>query len=303
VILLTETNVPHAENVAYFGDGDEAHMVYQFPLPPLLLHALLNGSATALTRWAAGLDAPPPGCTFFNFTASHDGIGVRPLEGLVPPAEVDALLEAIAARGGQVSCKRNADGSTSPYELNITWFAALGPPAGTDDPHHHARFLASQIIAAGLAGVPAFYLHALTASPNDTAGATETGRARSINRRRWPAAELEALLADPATPAARTLTALTALLKVRAGQPAFHPEAPQQALDLGPDVFAFTRSGPRHGPPLLALHNVTGRTVDVAMPEGITPAGTDLLDPGRTGLARGPVPLAPYQCRWLPLTG
>ena len=52
VILLTETNVPHEENVSYFGDGDEAQMVYQFALPPLLLHALLKGDSQYLQKWA-----------------------------------------------------------------------------------------------------------------------------------------------------------------------------------------------------------------------------------------------------------
>jgi len=77
-IILTETNVPHAENVSYFGQGDEAHMVYQFSLPPLLLHAFITGNGQYLTHWASGLEPPPAGCTFFNFTASHDGVGVRP---------------------------------------------------------------------------------------------------------------------------------------------------------------------------------------------------------------------------------
>ena len=87
-ILITETNVPHHENVSYFGDGDEAHAVYQFSLAPLLLDAFLSGDATSLNEWLADLQYPGEGMTFFNFTASHDGIGVRPLEGLVPPERV-----------------------------------------------------------------------------------------------------------------------------------------------------------------------------------------------------------------------
>ena len=77
-LLLTETNVPHDENVSYFGDGDEAHMVYQFSLPPLLLDAFLNEDALPLKRWLANLQSPPAGATYFNFTASHDGVGSPP---------------------------------------------------------------------------------------------------------------------------------------------------------------------------------------------------------------------------------
>ena len=59
VLLITETNVPHADNVSYFGDGtNEAQLVYNFALPPLVLHALLRGDATHLTRWAQSLTLP-----------------------------------------------------------------------------------------------------------------------------------------------------------------------------------------------------------------------------------------------------
>jgi len=93
VLLLTETNVPHDENISYFGTGDEAHMVYQFSLPPLVLHGLLNGTGTLLTQWASGLGDLPEGCTYLNFTASHDGIGLRPLEGLVESDDLEHMVD------------------------------------------------------------------------------------------------------------------------------------------------------------------------------------------------------------------
>ncbi len=124
VVLLTETNVPHEENVSYFGAGDEAHMVYQFSLPPLLLHALMNGDTSHLTRWAASLGELPAGCTYFNFTASHDGIGMRPLQGIIPDKELSKLAKRVKQLGGHVSTKANSDGTESPYELNITYLMA-----------------------------------------------------------------------------------------------------------------------------------------------------------------------------------
>ncbi|MEM8858674.1 MAG: alpha-amylase family glycosyl hydrolase, partial [Chloroflexota bacterium] len=59
VQLVTETNVPHHENISYFGDGhNEAQMVYNFSRPPLLMHAFHTGNAEYLTDWAASLEFP-----------------------------------------------------------------------------------------------------------------------------------------------------------------------------------------------------------------------------------------------------
>mgnify|MGYP003587439101 CR=1 FL=1 len=292
-ILLTETNVPHDENVSYFGRGDEAHLVYQFSLPPLLLHALWRGDATVLTRWASALADPPPGCAFLNFTASHDGIGVRPLQGLVPDREVEWMEREVRGRGGQVSRRRNSDGSESAYELNISWFSAMADP---DPARHAARFLCSQAVLMALKGIPALYLHSLTSTPNDLDAVSRTGRARSINRHAWNEAELAARLDDPAAPAARLFRELLALLHCRAACPAFHPDAPQRVLDLGPELFALERTA-ADGGRVLALHNCTGRTVDLALPPGnwtVLPgfAGRPPVDGRRLALR-------PYAFEWL----
>ncbi|MBU1694926.1 MAG: sugar phosphorylase [Verrucomicrobia bacterium] len=282
VLLLTETNVPHAENVRYFGQGDEAHLVYQFSLPPLVLHALLRGDASALARWAASLADPPPGCTFLNFTASHDGIGIRPLQGLLAEKEIGWLADEVRARGGQVSLKRDSDGTESPYELNVTWFSALADP---DPERHIARFLCSQAILLALKGIPAVYFHSLTATPNDQDGVSSTGRARSINRHKWPLAELEDQLAKPDLPGARVFQRMTDLLRERAAHAAFHPDGTQRVLDFGPDVFAIERAAPDGGERLLAVHNVTDRTVQVHLPAG-------------SGASR-PLALRPYAFEWI----
>jgi sucrose phosphorylase len=99
VRLITETNVPHRDNISYFGDGtNEAQLVYNFALPPLVLHSLATGNAQKLTGWAAALELPSPQTTFFNFLASHDGIGMNPARGILSQAEIDALV-ARARRG------------------------------------------------------------------------------------------------------------------------------------------------------------------------------------------------------------
>jgi glycosidase len=263
VLLITETNVPHAENLSYFGAGDEAHMVYQFSLPPLLLHALHTGDARCLTDWAANLAPPPAGCTYFNFTASHDGIGVRPLEGLVPPAELDALVAAMEQRGGLVSRRSNPDGSATPYELNITYYDAVGVPG--DREASIRRFLCSQTIAMSLQGIPGIYFNSLLGAGNDLAGVESTGRSRTINRRKWTEAELDGMLAaDSEHQAALVLPEYLRRLELRRMQPAFHPDAPQTVLDLPQGLFGIRRDA-ADGTRLWMLANLTGRKTSCAM--------------------------------------
>ncbi len=321
-ILLTETNVPHEENISYFGTGDEAHMVYQFALAPLLLEALLSGDATLLARWLAGLAPPPAGCTVLNFTASHDGVGVRPLEGLVPPERFDRFLAAIRARGGHVSTKRNADGTDSPYELNITYFSALAEPdrekgtgtfcrngpsgatRKTDLSPFHApsmqvrRFLAGQAVMLALRGIPAVYFHSLVGTPNDTDGVEATGRARSINRRKFTREQLDAMLARR-SPQAQVLEGYRSMLAARIAQPAFHPDGDQKVVELpDPGLLGFVRTSPDGRQRILVLLNVSDRLqrVEVGRLTGAAPR-RNLLDPA--GPVADAFPLASLQAAWL----
>lgn len=304
IVLLTETNVPHEENVSYFGDGDEAHIVYQFSLPPLLLHALETGESRYLTDWVSGLEPPPKGCTFFNFTASHDGIGVRPLEGLLPDKELNALVERMEHKGGQVSRRENPDGSQTPYELNITYFDALSSPGRKDSDLGVARFLCSQAIMMSLQGIPGIYFNSLIGAPNWLAGVQETGRARTINRQKWGLAELEDLLQDATHPASRVFPEYLRLLDIRRRHPAFHPSGPQRALKLPQGLFGIKREAPDESEEIWILANLTAAPIEVRarsidgrfkrrqwseLIQGWASAGEDL----------GGLELAPYQVMWL----
>lgn len=267
-LIITETNVPHAENISYFGlerlaEGppDEAHMVYQFALPPLLLHTLTRGEASTLQGWLSSLPVLPEHCTYLNFTASHDGIGVRPLEGLLPDHERDALLELMHRFGGFVSMRSNPDGSDTPYEINITWFEAMRGTRRGPDPWQIARFLCSQAIMLSLQGIPALYLHTLTGTLNDVEGVERSGRLRSINRRRWPLDELELLLESPSTPTHDVFYALRRLLDLRRQEPCFHPNVPQQVISTPAELLAIERGPLADGRRLLALFNVTDRRI------------------------------------------
>jgi sucrose phosphorylase len=279
-------------------------MVYQFSLPPLLLHALETGESRYLTEWAAALEAPPAGCTFLNFTASHDGIGMRPLEGLLPQEELDALVERMEQKGGKVSRRVNPDGSETPYELNITYFDALSFPGRKDSDLCVARFLCSQTIMLSLQGVPAIYFNSLIGARNWLAGVQETGHARSINRQKWGLAELEDLLQDQTHTAGRVFPEYVRLLEIRREHPAFHPEGPQQVLKLPDGVFGIKRSAPDLSEAIWVLANLTQDPREVPpsrldrrfrrrqwteLIEGWSCSGEDL----------GRLQLAPYQVLWL----
>ncbi len=302
VMLITETNVPHRDNIAYFGDGtNEAQLVYNFALPPLTLHAFQSGSAVALSAWAAGLARPSARTTFFNFLASHDGIGLNPARGILPEAEIDALVQRATAHGGRVSLKHNADGSRSPYELNINYFDALSDPAEGDMQAAVDRFVAAHAIMLALAGVPGIYFHSLFGSRGWAAGVEALGHNRAINREKLDADALAVELAQPGRRRG-VYDRLGALLRARAATPAFHPLGGQAVLDAGPGLFAIRRTAPGGTQAATCLHNVTSRTQAAHLPaEAGVSTVTDLV----TGEAfpAGPrglqMELAPYQVRWL----
>ena len=293
VIILTETNVPNIENLSYFGNGDEAHMVYQFSLPPLLLHALHTGSSVYLTIWAKELPVPQSGCTYFNFTASHDGIGVRPLEGLLPDKEKEELVNNMQKFGGRVNYKSNPDGSQSPYELNITYFDALKGTAAGEDQFQVERFLASQIIMMSFRGVPAFYIHSLTATPNYLEGIQQTKQNRTINRRKWNLDELSEILSSE-TSQRKVFTSLQKLIAVRKEQKAFHPDAEQKILNLGENVFSLLRNY-NNRQQIILIANVTDKDTGYSLPEKYNNFTKDLI----SGSEYVYNVLKPYQCVWL----
>lgn len=268
-LIITETNVPHADNISYFGDGaPEAHLVYQFPLPPLVQQAFQTGNASALSGWARNLAPPPAGTTFFNFLASHDGIGMRPLEGLLPPAAVDAMAATIVERGGAVSVRSLPDGSTRPYELNISYIDGL-VPADADDATRAAAMVAAHGILLAMAGLPGIYIHSLLGSRSDHAGMAATGRNRSINREKHDVNAIGNALDDPATLRRRVFDGIAGLLQARASEPALHPDAAQRVVDTEPSLFVIERRA-ADGRRLVAAVNVTdtAQRLTLAAPDG-----------------------------------
>jgi len=299
-LLLTETNVPNRENLSYFGDGDEAHMVYQFSLPPLLLYTLHSGNAVYLMKWLASLPETGSTCTFFNFTASHDGIGIRPLEGLLPASAVKELLESMQRYGGRVSLKRNPDGSESVYEINITYFDAMKGTSGGMDDYQAERFLCSQLIMLGLKGIPALYIHSLLATPNDYEGVSLTGRARSINRRKYTDEEIKSLLKE-GTISRRVCNGLKKAMHVRKEQLAFHPGSHQEILAADSSFVAFKRCHKETGDAVFCISNISGQLKEfeaILFTEG-EKALIDLIGDQEATIHQGKIFLNPYQTLWL----
>ena len=294
VLVITETNVPHDDNISYFGEGhDEAHMVYNFALPPLTLLSFTEGSARALSSWAKTLATQSDTTTFFNFLDSHDGIGLRPVQGLIGDREQEArrvnrMAERAKQQGGLIYMAANPDGSKSPYEMNTTWWSALYQ-SGDDKDTNINRYIASRAVALCLAGVPGIYLHGLLGSANDLDAVEKTQHNRDISRRILHYDELDADIASgPKT--ARIFEQYINLLKLRRQQSAFHPNAAQEILDLDERVFCVKRSSADET--ILSLINVSDERVELQLPS----TGIDLI--AGEGLSNN-VTIAPYQVMWV----
>ncbi|HEV7281233.1 MAG TPA: sugar phosphorylase [Pirellulaceae bacterium] len=300
VLLLSETNVPHRENLSYFGAGDEAHIVYQFSLPPLLLDASLSGDSTYLYEWLHGVGQAPENATFLNFTASHDGIGVRPLEGLVPDQRIYQLGQAVLARGGRINTRRRPDGSDSPYELNITYFDALDADSSLPPDLHVRRFLTTQAIMLALKGLPAVYFQSLVGGRNDYEGLERSGHNRRINRRKFDLGELCGTLDDSSTTQHAVFSNYRRLLARRNTLAPLHPNGAQRPIDLGsPRLLGVERTSVDGASRLLLLANFEGESAQATLPPELRDGNwSDAFDGSSVGESSS-VRLEPYGFRWL----
>ena len=299
VMILTETNVPHNENIRYFGNGiDEAQMIYNFTLPPLLLYSMVNKDTGLLSEWAKSLHLTSPKNAFLNFTASHDGIGVRPLENILSNNEIDKLCNIVRMNGGYISYKKNPDNSDSPYELNISYIDALSSISGKGDDYLIKRFLASQVIQYVLPGVPATYIHSILGSRNWIEGVHITGRYRTINREKLKLDDLLNQLKIPETFRSLIFYPYLDLIKTRRCQPAFHPNAGFEILELDSRVFGIKRFSINQM--IYALTNISDEPVFLSLQ--LKPSPKILIDL-ITGKAYDPfkIQLLPYQYIWLSL--
>ena len=290
--IITETNVPHKDNISYFGqDADEADLVYQFPLPPLTMFTFLSENTDALMNWMDTLDLPNDKVSYFNFLSSHDGIGVRPTEGILTVEERDLLVNSTLKHGGVVSYKDNGDGTKSPYELNINYQDALAGPDASDK-ERIGKFLAAETLLLSLQGVPGIYIHSLLGSRNDYYGKTVSGIPRRINREKLDYSYVSEQLTEE-TNRKQIFDTMIERLNLRKSESAFSPAAGQKVIKVSSKVISFLRSNETTGEKIHVLINVSHESQNVSYPEL---KGTSLFD-GKA--VDQEIVLGPWECAWV----
>jgi len=301
-VLITETNVPNHENLSYFGNRNEAHIVYNFSLAPLLVHALLTAETHYLKRWLMSMPPAPAGCTYLNFVASHDGIGMRPAEGLLSEQEQAQMVETIVRFGGRVSTRRSEDGGERVYELNISLFDAMKGTVDGEDEWQLERFLCSQTVMMAVEGIPAVYIHSLLATPNDENAVQATGHNRSINRPQLDVPMLKRALADEETSQSQAFRELTRRLQIRCCQAAFHPNATQFTLQSGDAFFAFWRQSRDREQSIFAVNNLSAKHQQLRLTDLnliSLDVWYDLISGDCFTDLNATVEVRPYQCLWI----
>ncbi len=269
-VLITETNVPQKENLSYLISEDEAHMAYNFPLPPLLLEAIITSRADILNSWIYDWPELPEDTTLFNFTASHDGVGLRALEGLMNEDRIKNLLINCEKRGGLVSHRRLSNGDDKPYELNISWWSAMEDSSRDSNRFQFERFNLTQLLVMSLKGVPAFYLPALLASENDIKSFSMTGQRRDLNREKFKSDILLSVLNNPESNANKNLKNLCDAMDVRSKLKQFHPCSEMKCLSKGRSDIVVIKRG--EGPEaVFAIHNMTENKINYQLNDNDLP--------------------------------
>jgi len=301
-VLITETNIPNRENLSYFGNANEAHCIYNFSLPPLLVNTMVTGNCTYLKQWLMSMPPAQNGTAYFNFIASHDGIGLRPAEGLLSEGEVNTLIHTMSNFGGQISWRAGANGIKKPYEINISLFDALKGTTEGKDQWNIERFICAHAIMFGLEGIPGIYIHSLLATGNDHEKLEKTQHNRSINRHEWQYDTLQAKLADDRSQHHVIANQLKSLIKIRKDQPAFHPNATQFTLHLGEQVFGFWRQSMDRKQSVFCIHNIS----DIPQTIRISELNLIVLDNWRDLISgfvfdesEADYTLDPYQTLWI----
>ncbi|MFT5927465.1 MAG: sucrose phosphorylase [Candidatus Azotimanducaceae bacterium] len=301
-LIITETNIPNRENLAYFGNANEAHIIYNFALPPLLLHGMLTGNNHYLNNWLMSMPPAQDGTTYLNFIASHDGIGLRPIEGILDDSELDQIIVAMQAFGGKISWRNLSDDEVRPYEVNISLIDALKGTVDGEDEWQIPRFIAAHIIMIGLDGIPAFYIHSLLGTPNDHTRVEMTANNRAINRHIWNSDLLSTQLADKTSTHSIVLASMKRIIAIRKQQPAFHPNATQYTLHLGEGIFAFWRQSRRREQSIFCIHNITAKPIKLSL-TSVNLINTqhwyDLFTAELFDDLTAMITLTPYQCLWL----
>ncbi|HSG93600.1 MAG TPA: alpha-amylase, partial [Methylotenera sp.] len=301
-IIITETNIPNRENLSYFGNGNEAHWIYNFSLPPLLLNTLMTGDSSYLRQWLMSMPPAQHGTAYFNFIASHDGIGLRPAEGLLSDKEITTLINTMQGFGGEISWRAASNGIKKPYEINIALFDAMQGTVKGPDKWQIPRFLCAHGIMLALEGIPGIYLHSLLATGNDYQRMQTLGYPRAINRHQWQDSELRQQLNQADSKHALVYRQLTTLIQLRRQQPAFHPNATQYTLQLGTALFGFWRQCQNRRQSIFCIFNITDSDQTLYINDlnlVATDSWRDLISGNLLVDWPEKITLAPYQMLWM----
>ncbi len=292
-VIITETNVPHKDNISYFGNGEnEAQMVYQFSLPPLVLHAVHCQDVKALCQWAGSLALPSTHTTWFNFLASHDGIGLNPLRGILPESEILSLVDKLQQEGALVNWKNNPDGTRSPYEINVTYLDALSLRDSSDD-ERIARFILAHAVLLSFPGVPAVYIQSILGSRNDYEGVERLGYNRAINRKKYTAGQVDRELNNKKSIRYQIYSRLSELIAIRRGESAFHPDGQAIFDAMGEHILKIVRVA-KNGERITALFNFSNKMQTVYEQ---THFGKELLS--GQDISGTELTLNPWQVMWI----
>jgi sucrose phosphorylase len=301
-VIITETNIPNRENLSYFGNGNEAHGIYNFSLPPLLVNTLITGNCHYLKSWLMSMPPAQNGTMYFNFIASHDGIGLRPAEGLLTEAEVSSLITTMKKFGGEISWRTGDNGVRKPYEVNIALFDALQGTIDGIDQWGIQRFICAHAIMLGLEGIPAIYIHSLLATGNDYDKREKTDQNRSINRHQWDYDDLKAKLNDQESQHAIVYDQLKGLIETRKQQKAFHPNATQFTLHLTDKLFGFWRQSIDRRQSIFCVYNISNETQPLLLSDLnliVTDNWRDLISGIEFNETNAFISLDPYQILWI----
>lgn len=301
-MLITETNIPNRENLTYFGNANEAHCIYNFSLPPLLVNTLVTGNCKYLKQWMMSMPPAQNGTAYFNFIASHDGIGLRPAEGLLKDEELNTLINTMQSFGGRISWRATNGGVNKAYEINIALIDALQGTVKGPDKWGIDRFICAHAIMLSLEGIPGIYIHSLLGTGNDYEKVKHTNHNRSINRHQWDYEELVNQLGQEWTQHAQTYSRLKHLIKLRAEQPAFHPNATQFTLHLGDQMFGFWRQSMDRRQSIFCINNISDEVINLSLSD-INLISTDNWCDLITGTVYDSIELGievqPYQTLWI----
>ena len=262
LIIVTETNLPKQENLSYFGKNDEAHWIYNFSLPPLIVNTFLFEDSVALTKWSMKMPPAQLGNAYLNFIASHDGIGMRPAEGILSDKEIKKMLQRLKKNGSKFSMRKLSNNEEKVYEANISLFNALQfTDSDLKGKFALKRFIAAHCIILAIEGVPAFYFNSLFATKNDEETFANTGVKRNLNRYKWHYSTLVDLIKTNNTIEKNCYEIFKKLISIRKIQPAFHPNATQFTLNLDKNIFAVWRQSRDRKQSIFALTNVSSKTI------------------------------------------